>query len=539
MNRFGKMLLVGVSAVSLSAQAQAQDAPEAGTAATTTGSLAGEIVVQARRRDESLQDVPLMVDAVTAESIAKLNIREFTEIQSLVPGLSLASNANGIGGQAALRGIAFDVTASGNNGTVEFYMNDAPISAGVLFQSMFDVQQIEVLRGPQGTLRGRASPSGSITVTTRRPDLYEAGGYALGTLNDIGGWNVNGALNIPVVEGILGLRLAGVVDENDGNEVRSINSSFDPSVKTVGGRISLRAEPADWLSLNASYTTTKRDSVQFEQVESLSLADPTAPLSPVTIEAGDRASVMANPRTYTQNFDILNWQAQVRFGGQKLDYVGSQTEQKVVAVDPQDRGNFFGSEFPAALRAISQNTDSRAKQTTHELRLSNDERVLDIFDYVIGGLYSKLTSPTALTQQTPLFLGIATPASFFTPTPANLASIINTPITRGSGTKEKSFFANITAHVTDRTEISGGLRYIDYRSTGYLTINGVDVPAAAEDRKFDHTIYSASIKHPILHRSSIGLATASWPMRLMEVRGGQDPLPIPPSFVRTWTQARC
>jgi iron complex outermembrane receptor protein len=162
--------LAGVSLWSLAAPAYAQNA------AAEEGTDDEVIIVQARRRDEAIQDVPMVVQAVTAQELNKLNIREFQDVQTLVPGLSLAQSANGIGVQTTLRGIAFDVNASGNNGTVEFYMNDAPISAGILFQSMFDVAQIEVLRGPQGTLRGRASPSGSITVTTRKPDLSEAGG---------------------------------------------------------------------------------------------------------------------------------------------------------------------------------------------------------------------------------------------------------------------------------------------------------------------------------------------------------------------------
>jgi iron complex outermembrane receptor protein len=138
--------------------------------ADEAGITSDDIVVEARRRDESVQDVPLVVQAVTGQNLSDLNIREFRDVATLVPGLALSQSANGIGGQATIRGIAFDANASGNNGTIDFYMNDAHISSGMLMQTMFDVQQIEVLRGPQGTLRGRASPSGSITVTTTKPN---------------------------------------------------------------------------------------------------------------------------------------------------------------------------------------------------------------------------------------------------------------------------------------------------------------------------------------------------------------------------------
>src|SRR3546814_6255970 len=88
-----------------------------------------------------------------------------------------------------------------------------------LFNSMFDVGQIEVLRGPQGTLRGRASPSGSITVTTQKPDLYESGGYADLTRTNLDALNVNGAFNLPIIPEKLAIRIAGIDDRNEAGEI--------------------------------------------------------------------------------------------------------------------------------------------------------------------------------------------------------------------------------------------------------------------------------------------------------------------------------
>lgn len=490
----GKLALASVSLLAIVTPAQAQ-VGASGATAEALGET--EIVVSARRRDESAQEVPLVVNAVTAEAIEKLNIREFKDIQSLVPGLQLGVSQNGIGVQATLRGVAYDVNASGNNGTIEFYLNEAHLSAGILFQSMFDVGQIEVLRGPQGTLRGRASPSGSITVTTRRPDLTQAGGYMNGTVNDIHGWNLNGALNIPIIEDRLAIRLAGVADRNRDNLVRSINNPLRPDQQTQSGRISVRAEPFDFLSLNASYTVSQRDVRSFDQVESLSVRDPSAPASPVLIRARDRLSVMHAPRTYEQTFEVYNWQAQLRLFGQKLDYVGSHNTQHYLTFGPADIGGFFGAGFPPELRGHGQSTDSRGKQDTHEIRLSSEERVAGMFDYVVGYFYDKLDSPTALIQQTPLFAGILTPQAAFVPSPANFVQLINTPIFRDGGSVEKSFFGNLTAHIGDSLELSGGARHIKFRSDGFLAINNVVVPAANEDRRLSTTIYSASAKYQV------------------------------------------
>jgi iron complex outermembrane receptor protein len=104
----------------------------------------------------------------------------------------------------------------------------APISSGFLFQSTYDFGQFELQRGPQGTLRGRASPSGSIAVTTRRPDLDEIGFVANATATDLSAYKFDGALNIPIIKDVLAIRLAGVLDYNKGNRVHSIKEVSDP-----------------------------------------------------------------------------------------------------------------------------------------------------------------------------------------------------------------------------------------------------------------------------------------------------------------------
>jgi len=222
MRNIRKLVLASVSVWAMSSPAFAQGTAGGSSDEATTAS--GDIIVSARRRDESAQDVPLVVNAVTSQTLEKLNIRELKDISSVVPGLALTPNNTGTGSISTLRGINFDINSSGNNGTVEFYLNDAPITSLAVLQSMFDIGQIEVLRGPQGTLRGRASPSGSITVTTRRPDLDEIGGYVTGTVNNNGGVNLNGAVNVPIIKGMLALRVAGLFDDNRVNEIESVNA---------------------------------------------------------------------------------------------------------------------------------------------------------------------------------------------------------------------------------------------------------------------------------------------------------------------------
>lgn len=489
MRKFRSLAIASVSLCALATPAMAQDA-----APTEAGVSNTEIVVAARRRDESVQDVPLVVQALPAAQLQNLNVRDFKDIQSLVPGLTMGQDQNGIGNRTTLRGVAYDVNASGGNGTVEFYLNDAVTSAGILFQSMFDVGQIEVLRGPQGTLRGRAAPSGSITVTTHRPDMSEPGGFMNGTVNSIGGWNVQGAINVPVVQDRLAVRIAGVVEENEDNRVKSINSPVDPSQKNRGLRASIAAEPFDALSLFGSYTTSNRKVVNFSQVESAEIANPALAASPVLIEAGDRKAVMAYPSSFEQNFKVFNWQAELRLFGQKLNYVGSHNTQHYDAVDPNDDGGFFAFRpFNETVTGAGLRTSTRAKQTNHEVRLSSDERIAGIFDYVVGHLWSKQSNPSNLRSDTLIFAGAPFAGNFATPAVAPFASVV-TPILRTGGLSEQSFFGNVTAHIGDALEVSGGARRIKYRSYGGLFINGAQ-SAPNEDRTLHATIWSASAKY--------------------------------------------
>ncbi|CAN7515470.1 TonB-dependent receptor [Phenylobacterium sp. LjRoot225] len=482
------MALAGSSFLALASAASAQPttgaAPAAGPAESAT---LGEVIVTARRRNEVLQDVPVSINAVTSATLDKLNIRRFDEIAAVIPGLSMSNNANGIGATASVRGVNYDVNASGNNGTVEFYFNDAPISAGNLFQAMFDVGQVELLRGPQGTLRGRASPSGSMTVTTHAPHLSEVGGYVSSTATDIGGFNAQGAVNLPIIKDMLAVRLAGVWDENDGTLVNSIRSSQEPHSATRGGRISVRFDPTADLTFGVTYQQLHQKIRSFDQVESRSIVDPTAAASPVFIEADDRLSVEDAPRRIRQRFDNLNLQSQWSFAGQRLNYVGEMNRQVFNSLQINDVGDFFPPNFQAFTKGYGQATHTYSKTWAHEIRLSSEQPVFGRFDYIVGAFYQQQTAPTNLFTPTVVLFG--------QPSAATFGTVVLTPIQRLGGSREESIFGNLTFHLDDATEISGGLRYIDFRSNGSLRVAGNVLAAANEDKHDNPIIYSVSAKH--------------------------------------------
>lgn len=482
----------------LSAPAFAQ---EGESAPAQAGVSSGEIVVQARRRDESVQDVPSVVNAVTSEAIEQLNLRKVEDIAAIVPGLSLTPNANGIGSVTTIRGVNFDVNQSGNAATVEFYLNDAPTTSNAVLQGMFDIAQIEVLRGPQGTLKGRSSPSGSISIATRRPDLSEAGMTFNGTVNDINGWNMNGAMNVPIIGDKLAVRVAGLVSDDDGTRVHAVNNSRPLRNRTEAGRVSVRADPFDGvLLLDFLYQTLDRTGRSYDAVQSLSEFGPTsdAAPSPITISARDRLGVEGVQRIADQNFKIYNWGAQLSQFGQRLVYVGQVTKQHLNSFDPSNgdaAGIFTNPVAPDGTR-LGRATTTNSKNTSHEIRLQNEERVAGMFDYVVGFLRYKTSSNT--------FPLISVRSSTASPAPAPgvtpiLTSIATSTSQRYSSAVEESVFGNVTAHIGENTEISGGIRHIWYETLSGLRAlvggNLIDVPAYRNEASPEATIYSASLKH--------------------------------------------
>ena len=508
MKNLGKTLLVGASSLTLAPAAWAQETPR--SPAAEEASSSDEIVVTARRREESVQDVPQVVNAVTAETIEKFNLRKLDDIAAVVPGLTLTPNANGIGSVTTIRGINFDVNQSGNSGTVEFYFNDAPISSNPVLQGMFDIGQIEVQRGPQGTLKGRASPSGSISITTRRPDLSEIGGYIDGTATNIHGYNVNGAMNIPIIGDKLAVRIAGLVADDHSNLVVPVRQAKPLKNFTRAGRFSVRADPFDGvLLLDFTYQTQNREGRFYDQVESVNQvpASATALASPVTITARDRLAYSPLQRQSNQDFKIFNWGGRLSLFDQKLVYVGQTMKQHLFAFAGGDQAGIFLNPVTAAGVKLGMISDTRSQNTSHEIRLQNNKRVAGLFDYVVGYLRyrtNSLTSPSQSVSGTS-----STPA----PGPgvdSTLLSVTRSNSQRYNGpNKEQSVFGNLTVHLGDQTELSGGARHIWFKNqsglrtlvgadnSGQLPIGGtyVEVPTFFRGADVQTTIYSASIKH--------------------------------------------
>lgn len=180
-----------------------------------------EIIVTAQKRgEERLIDVPISISVLGEETIKALGIQNLGDLSFVVPGLSSFESAGTPGQQRiTMRGIGAD---SGINSTVGYYWDEIPAtSVGISPEgTTLDLNRIEVLRGPQGTLFGEGSMGGTIRFISNVPDLTSFGGEFIGGYSSVDhgddGWNGTAILNAPVVEDVFGLRIAGEIREEAG-----------------------------------------------------------------------------------------------------------------------------------------------------------------------------------------------------------------------------------------------------------------------------------------------------------------------------------
>ena len=173
-----------------------------------------EVIVTARRTEESLQEVPVAVTAFSAEGIEARQIINTSDIQLNVPNVSF-TNTNFSGNSFSIRGIGRLVTAGTGEAGVSAHVNDIPIVSNLVTTEYYDMERIEVLRGPQGTLYGRNATGGVVNFITKKPEIGSVGGYLEAEVGDYSHQRVRYAINLPLGER-LAIRAAGSTLEREG-----------------------------------------------------------------------------------------------------------------------------------------------------------------------------------------------------------------------------------------------------------------------------------------------------------------------------------
>lgn len=313
-------LLVSASAFALASAASAQTTPE-----PTTRS--DEIIVTANKRAEPVQEVAQTVNVVSAATISQLHVQSTIELTQVVGGLSMTQTSPSEQ-SISLRGIKMPSGGGPSTNTVETYLNEVPIGIFDAFATTLDIGQIEILKGPQGTLRGRPSPSGALTIATQKGSFTGYEGYAEATVSDHEGRRAEAAFGGPLSD-TLAFRLAGVYDYNGLTEVQNINNGKSNYQETWVGRGTVNWAPTENFNADVMVQHTEQEGDFYRQITGRApcAGDPGIPISSVacgrTFDLKDKIALTegANPNDYTGTLATVN----MRYGltdSLDINYVG-------------------------------------------------------------------------------------------------------------------------------------------------------------------------------------------------------------------------
>jgi len=451
------------------AQAQEGDAP---------ADAGNQIVVTAQFRETNIQDTPLAITAVTGETMAARGMTDVQSIASTAPSVTLTPGPAAFGKTIVsyIRGVGANDYSPAFDPSVGYYIDDIYYAslAGTTFDLM-DLERVEVLRGPQGTLFGKNTVGGAIRLISKKPDDV-LGGSMEATYGSFDRFEVRGSLNIPLVGDTLAMRVSGIHKERRGYVKRLDFACANPGLAGAipsdpaagancitgyeGGenidafRVAIRAAASDRVEINLSgdYTNDRSDPGAL----SLVLTGPDTLLDPFnatqTIPAfgvpyddrfitGDpyvTYSSFANPLTGNRDEPLNRVEAYGFAGTIDIELADSLRLRSITGYRNLKTSYAFdgdGSPLP-----LVQQTDSIAyEQFSQEFQLLGelmDERL----EWVLGAYY---------------FKGEATSQSY---ADLPIAGIL----AEGDDTfevEDYSAFGHLTFHVTDRLNIIGGLRY--------------------------------------------------------------------------------
>lgn len=454
------------------------------------------IIVTATRRAENVQDIPIAVTAVTPAQLEKQGVVNVQNITQVSPSFS-TSNAQIASGSVVLRirGVGTTSNNIGFESAVGIFIDGAYQSRpGIALSEFVDIERVEVLRGPQGTLFGRNTSAGALNITTARPDVTEFGGFANATYGNYDLMNIQGAVNVPLVEDTLALRVTGAYRERDG-----FVELVDPSGTEIGDsnsidqflvRTQLGYEGESGIRVRLIGDYSESDNKCCAAIELLASANETNgvfgalgvgarggnahgqpatdPFDKTAAEAAlDRLTATVNrlPLASVEQWGVTG-EIEIPIGDNAdLIYIGSYRDFSSTESYDTD---FSGLDFFDV-----DNLDTEITTMTHELRLQGDA-MGGALQWLIGGYYSdeEINSETSfsLGPDTDVFYG-AFLGGAFGPAPIQTFTGIDpagtTALNRYSQEAESwSIFTHNVLEVSDGLKLTLGLRYSDESKSG-------------------------------------------------------------------------
>lgn len=474
-------LLFSISGGALAAENEsaAADAEQGGNAVTPDDADAGEltndseILVTARRREERAQDVPIALTAVAGDTLERTGATNITQIAQLTPTLVIRNN-NARNTFANIRGLGSN--SDQNDGLeigVGFYVDD--VYYGRIGASQFDfidLDRVEVLRGPQGTLFGKNTTAGAISITTRGPS-FDAGFTGEATLGEDGYRQLRGSLTGPIIDDLLAYRVTISDTHRDGALLNLFNNKKINDYNNTSIRTQLLFRPTPDIDVRIIGDYSKQ--VSYSRIASVvGLFTKYANGATLTNNWLDRATRGG----YTPRFNINDpWARQVDVNGPvqanmkgygvsgKIDWnLGSLTLTSITAWRGWDWLPDNDSDSTPLAITLRSGTDNHQRQFSQEVRLaSNGDRKIDY----VAGLYYFWQNVNGLGhyQQGPDSASWNNPTANRTLANYALNGFLSYSVIEPV-TKSYAAFGQATWHITDDLSLTGGLRFTHEDKTG-------------------------------------------------------------------------
>lgn len=409
----------------------------------------GEVIVTAEKTSERLINVPISMSVLSSRTLLDLGATQFSDWATVVPGLEFTTAGAG-NTQVTIRGVTmgYDVGP-----TVGIYVDDVPYGSSTIFALNaqfafdavpFDLQRIDVLRGPQGTLYGATAMGGLIKYVTTPPDTHSYSGNAQASISDTEhgsiNYNVSTAVNLPIRPDKLALRFSGY-NTRDGGYIDNValrDSDVNRST-TSGGRIDLLLTPTAPLSIRITgFLQNINRHGEATASYTYSGATPYGPLSQYRLYR----------EPFDQRFRVVSGTVGYQLTGATVTSISSyQTVHTYYVADISSiYVPILNSLGLGPFSAVGFTNTLETDKFTQEVHVSSDHTNRWL-DWLVGGFY---THESSSNQQ-------AFPSQALSGAPLPLETLYD--ISRPSIYEEYAGFGDLTWHFTPKLDVTGGVRY--------------------------------------------------------------------------------
>ncbi len=482
-----------------------------------------EIIVTATLRAANVQDIPIAVTAVSPAELERTGVQDIRTLSSVSPSFSLQSSQTETQGTSIrIRGVGTTGNNTGLESSVGVFIDGVYQSRpGIALGDLMDLERLEVLRGPQGTLFGRNTSAGALNITTKRPNLSEVEGFGNASYGNLDYYGVQGGVSVPVVRDAMAIRLAGAYRKRDGILKSSVSGAESGNRDRFILRGQMLWEPSADVSfrLIGDYAESDENccsAVILRESELVGLGAFAAYGLPNdgVIDFGRDALVnrISSDDGYintTKQWGVsgeLKWD----LGAAALTYIGSYRHFKARSAQDDFVGLDVYNVGPSPFAPGAPYSGGFNKVMTHELRLQG-AAFNDKLDWLVGAYYSdeEILEDQSMTlgpdyqayASTVLFPLLGNNLSFLGPNPlialTRLAGVAGFPAyalptnpginANGSfavnrftqDAKSFSVFTHNVLSITDNISLTLGARYVDEKKDGAFDQTSANSPACA------------------------------------------------------------